>query len=180
MLTTPIQQEMRRCIARLAVAFGLLFGFTSYTLGAWPGVPFEEVRAFAWKLDRNEETVIGPGIVVAPRPLNPKGTLLSKAQIASLIAAQARRRTERPQAGCYVPHNAFVFYDAHKKPVAFLEICFDCLGSRLSPEDANCDPDFIALAQLCSELKLPFGRHKTFRQFREETAAILGVSPAAQ
>jgi hypothetical protein len=74
-----------------------------------------------------------------------------------------------------VPHNAFVFYNAERQPVAFLEICFDCLGDRSQPAvRAEGDPDFIALAKIFSELKLPFGRFKTFTEFRENTAPILG------
>jgi len=85
----------------------------------------------------------------------------------------------RPKAACYVPHNAFVFYDKEHQPVAFLEICFDCLGDRSGPAlKADGDPDFIALAKIFSELKLPFGRFKTFAEFRENTAPILGRAAA--
>jgi hypothetical protein len=106
--------------------------------------------------------------------LKNSGAVLSADQRARLLQAQSRRATPRPQAGCYVPHNAFVFYNAAKQPVAFMEICFDCLGARVAPADEECDPDFIALAKIFSELKLPFGRFKTLEEFRAVTAPIMG------
>lgn len=142
----------------------------------WPGVPFAEIRAFAWSLNLNEEEVILPGMKVRAGALKNSGAVLSADQAARLLAAQKRKVMERPRAACYVPHNAFVFYNAKKEPVAFLEICFDCLGDRSGPAlKAGGDPDFIALAKIFSELKLPFGRFKTFAEFRENTAPILGA-----
>ena len=142
--------------------------------GDWPGVPYTEIRAYAWPLEQNEEAVILPGLELRTNTLKNSGALLSADQAARLLTAQERRAASRPQAACYVPHNAFVFYDAGHKPVAFLEICFDCLGTRLFPADAKSDPNFIALAKIFSELKLPFGRFKSFAEFRTNTAPILG------
>jgi hypothetical protein len=141
----------------------------------WPGVPFTEVRAYAWPLDLNTDKVILPGMQLHGRTLKKSGALLSADQTARLLAAQQRKVMQRPKAACYVPHNAFVFYDAKRQPVAFLEICFDCLGDRSGPALLlDGDPDFIALAKIFSELKLPFGRFKTFAEFCENTAPILG------
>jgi hypothetical protein len=141
----------------------------------WPGVPFTEVRAYAWPLELNADEVILPGFKIRPGALKKSGAVLSPDQTARLLAAQKRKVMQRPKAACYVPHNAFVFYNAQHEPVAFLEICFDCLGDRSGPAlKADGDPDFIALAKIFSELKLPFGRFKTFAEFRENTAPILG------
>lgn len=141
----------------------------------WPGVPFTEVRAYAWSLELNEEEVILPGMKVRPGALKNSGALLSADQTARLLAAQKRKVMDRPKAACYVPHDAFVFYNAEHQPVAFMEICFDCLGDRSGPAlQADGDPDFIALAKIFSELKLPFGRFKTFAEFRRNTAPIVG------
>jgi hypothetical protein len=108
--------------------------------------------------------------------INKDGALLNAQQVKRLLKAEARRFRSRGVAGCYSPHNAFVFYDAEKRPVAFLEICFDCIGSRTVPEDAQCDPDFHALAVLFSELKLPLGRPQNPKQVQEAFNFTLGLA----
>lgn len=141
----------------------------------WPGIAYAEVRAYAWPLDLNVDEVILDGLKVRPGALKKSGAVLSPEQTTRLLAAQKRKVMARPKAGCYVPHNAFVFYNAQRQPVAFLEICFDCLGDRSAPAlPADGDPDFLALAKIFSELQLPFGRFKTFAEFRQNTAPILG------
>ncbi len=141
----------------------------------WPGVEFTEVRAFVWDPQETmAEELIADDMTFHKGVINKEGTPLNAAQVKRVLAAQARRWKKRPVAACYSPHNAFVFYDAQKKPVAFLEICFDCLGARMKPADKDCDPDFMALAQLCSELKLSFGGAKTMEEFREMRSWALG------
>ena len=154
--------------------FALLLALVTPARGEWPGVPYSTVRAYAWPLDQNEETVVLPGLKLRRGMLKNSGAVLTADQRARLLTAQQRRAGARPQAACYVPHNAFVFFDAKGKPVAFLELCFDCLGSRTFPDDPNCDPDFIALAKIFAEQKLPFGRFKSFAEFQAATAPILG------
>jgi hypothetical protein len=167
-----VSTAIKTLIVTLAVVlFGLL---NAAHAGEWPGVAYTEIRAYAWPLEQNESTVILPALKVRRGTLKSSGGTLSAEQQGRLLKAQQRTATPRPQAACYVPHNAFVFYDAHGKAVAFMEICFDCLGVRVFPEDAGCDPDFIALAKIFAEKKLPFGRFKTFAEFQAATAPILG------
>lgn len=122
--------------------------------------PFAQPFAHGW--------LIRPDMTFAHGVINKDGALLSAKQISRLLRAESRRFQPRAVAGCYSPHNAFVFYDAEKQPVAFLEICFDCMGARASPEDPGFDPDYYALAVLCAELKLPIGiEHTTAKQVRD-------------
>ena len=134
----------------------------------WPGVAYTEVRAFAFdpKITKGKE-LIGEDLSLKAGVLNKAGVLLDAEQVKRLLAAQAARIQRNLGIGCYLPHNLFVFYNAEKKPVAFLEICFDCLGSRIHPPEEECAPDLVALAKLCSELKLPFGKYKTFEAFQK-------------
>jgi len=138
----------------------------------WPGVQYAEVRAFAWDASVSPEELIRADMSFADGVINKDGTRLSDAQVKRLLRAEAHPLAVPRTPGCYNPHNAFVFYNARKKPVAFLEICFDCTISRTYPEDPDGDPDLVALAILCEELKLPFGRCKTIEEFRKKTAWI--------
>jgi len=149
----------------------LLFFLSSIPLFAaapWPGVKYTEVRAYAWSdAIPSDILLIKPDWSFVDGVLNKEGALLNARQTKSLLAAESRRRIDRGVAGCYAPHNAFVFYNAEKKPVAFLEICFDCFGSRCSPVDEEGDPDFGALATIFSELKLPIGKRASLNEVRE-------------
>ena len=141
--------------------------FSPTALAAWPGVPFTEVRAYAWPADLKVDQVIASDGQLGPGVLNPQGTILSKAQVRRLLAAQARRvgRVKyRPM--CYRPHNAFVFRNAAGRAVAFLEICFDCAEVRLQPKDERSNPDFAALARIFMELNLPTG-NATLERLRD-------------
>jgi len=149
----------------------------------WPRVPYREVRAFAWdpaKTPNIDEQVIRADMSFVEGVIDKEGVVLNADQVKRLLKAETHRFADRPVAGCYMPHNAFVFYNADKKPVAFLEVCFDCLGARTNPVDANCDPDFYALAKICAELRIPFGRHKSVEDFEKGAAEILGPPPGAE
>ena len=134
----------------------------------WPGVPYTEVRAFAWDGKIETQRLIGDDFTFVEGVIDKEGAVLSANQIKRLLTAQARRYKERSFAACYSPHNAFVFYNAEKKPVAFLEICFECLGNRSNPADEKSDPDFVALGKICEELKLPFGHHNTLASLQKK------------
>lgn len=141
----------------------------------WPGVPYAEVRAFAWDGKLQTEQLIRHDFTFVDGVINKEGAVLNADQTKRLLTAQARRYKARSHAKCYIPHNAFVFYNAEKKPVAFLEICFDCLGEHSNPADDKSDPDFMALGKICEELKLPFGHHKTLAEL-QKTVRWLGQS----
>jgi len=146
---------------KLAILILLLSTASLLAGEPWPGVDYTEVRAFAWATTVHlPEGLLHEDMTFEDGVINKGGTLLNASQIKRLLAAQARRWKEpRVRLGCsYDPHNAFVFYSANKKPVAYLELCFDCFAHRTQPEDKECDPGFLALAHLCAELKLPAAR----------------------
>lgn len=134
-----------------------------------PVAPSEETTVFHWvKAFFPWEELIRDDMTFAAGVINKDGALLNEKQVQRLLKAESRRFQKRGVAGCYFPHNAFVFYDAKGKPVAFLEICFDCMGARAIPEDQGFDPDYPTLAVICNELKLPLGwENKSVKQVQE-------------
>jgi hypothetical protein len=158
----------------------ILFLFSSLSLFAadkWPGVPFNEVRAYAWPADTDTETVVLPDKSLMPGVLNKNGALLTRDQVKRLRAAVTGKHADHPVAACYVPHNAFVFYDARRKPVAFVEVCFACLGYRAEPKATAENFDLLALAAIFSEHRLPMGEHRDFKSFKKAFRAIVNDRP---
>ena len=133
----------------------------------WPRVPFAEVRAYSWPADRNTKAVILPGMVLKPGVLNAGGAPLSQEQVARLRVAITARHPAHDHALCYMPHNAFVFYNAARKPVAFVEICFACFGYRAEPAGTAKNYDLLALAALFDELKLPMGEYPDLNAYKK-------------
>ena len=158
--------------------FLLLFSSLSLFAGEeWPGVPFTEVRAYAWPADTETEAVILPDKSLMPGVLNKDGALLTREQVKHLRAAVTGKHAAHPVAACYVPHNAFVFYDAGKNPVAFVEVCFTCLGYRAEPKATAENFDLLALAAIFSEHRLPMGEHRDFQSFKKAFRAFVNDKP---
>ena len=146
----------------------LLWSVSSLLAGeAWPGVKFVEARAYAWPDDTETTAVILPGMKLKLGMVNQDGAVLSPDQIKRLRAAVTGRHPDYAVAACYIPHNAVVFYDAEKKPVAFFEICFGCLGTRPEPGGTATWVDFLGLAKIFDELKLPMGASADFQAFKK-------------
>lgn len=133
----------------------------------WPGVEYTEIRAYAWPLSNNTtDKVIKDDMSLMPGVLNQAGAVLTPKQTESLLAAVNRKTRQSKLTLCYQPHNAFVFYK-DRKPVAFVEVCFMCCGTRTNPDTASAI-DLMALANIYSEHKLPLGRYKTPEEFTED------------
>lgn len=132
----------------------------------WPGVEYTEVRAYAWPKNIKTDLVIRKDLSLEPGVINKEGSLLTPSQIKRLQAAISETHPHSPSAMCYIPHNALVFYNAQKKPVAFLEICFGCIGRRAKPENIP-RIDYVALASLFEELKLPLGSFESAKAFEQ-------------
>jgi hypothetical protein len=147
--------------------FILLAGVASALAGEqWPQVAFNEARAYAWPNDFTTEAVILPGMRLKPGVINPDGAALSPEQIKRLAAATNGKHPEHAVAGCHIPHNAVVFYDAQKKPVAFLEICFTCLSYRGEPNGLAERVALLSIASIFAELKLPMGEYPDLAAFK--------------
>lgn len=58
-------------------------------------------------------------------------------------------------ADCFLPHHAFVFYDAEWNPKAHISICFLCGNFTAHPKNIPRNLDLIGLRKLVRELGLP-------------------------
>ncbi|MFO0548543.1 MAG: hypothetical protein U0271_09160 [Polyangiaceae bacterium] len=139
--------------------------------GAFPGVPFKKVRAFAFDLEVN-------GRPVCSMPLDPDGTLcstvarpgveLSAEQTKSLLALLKQSSTYGGGSKCFLPHHGFVFYAEDDTPVAEISLCFMCEMILPLPAISGATPSgegeglvglsekgTKSLRKLCSELGLP-------------------------
>jgi hypothetical protein len=155
--------------------FFLLPALSSFADNSWPGIPFSEVRAYAWLGDTKKEqaeAVILPGMVLGPGVINKDGLLLTPRQVKRLLAAVNGKHPRVPIAACYAPHNAFVFYNADRKPVAFVEVCFDCLNYRIEPRGASDYADLVSLASLFDAQKLPLGAYSSLGEFRKHLKRV--------
>ena len=159
------------------ILFLLLTTLSVFAGEPWPGVQFTEVRAYAWPDDKETEAVILADKSLKPGVINKDGALLTPQQVKQLLAAVTGKHEPHPVAGCHIPHDAFVFYDADKKPVAFVEICFGCLNHRVEPAGSAPVIDLLALASILSAHKLPMGEYPDFAAFKKGFNAIKNYKP---
>ncbi len=135
-----------------ALAILVLFASTCLA-SSWPGAAYTEVRGYA---SENGGPIRHDG-KLTNSVIAKSGTLLSAAQTDLLI----RAITKKPQktfdlTQCFDPHHAFVFYDAHQKAVAWVEVCFHCNNIKAHPRTpGDLWPDMKALLKLSNQLKLP-------------------------
>ena len=162
-----LDQLMKTLWIRFAMFAMVLWSGGVSAAEEWPGLPFAEVRAYAWPVDKTKGggRVIMPGMKLREDVINKDGAVLSPDQIKRLQAAVTGDHAEHGLMRCYSPHNAFIFYDTGKRPVAFVEICFDCVGSATEPPTAAKWKDFSALAKIFVELKLPMGSWPDLEKF---------------
>jgi hypothetical protein len=156
---------MKRTLLLVLLSASALFADKS-----WPSVPFATVRAYAWPGDHEHLNAILPGMKLAPGAINKEGALLTPEQLHRLRVAVSPPQHSRggqtiPVSNCYIPHNAFVFYDAAKTPVAYLEVCFSCLGYTAQPRIPAAVSNYLSLAAIFEELKLPMGPYVTAKAF---------------
>lgn len=135
---------------------------------SWPAARYKTVRAYAWPSTLDRGAIVRRDMKPARGVLSAKGVELSFGQIQRLIIAATRLRPEGRYivSMCYRPHHAFIFYDKRDRPVAFIEVCLDCHGSRLVPEMTDSEPHYGDLAALCVELGLPFDSSISLEDYR--------------
>jgi len=110
-----------------------------------------EVRLFAWYHGDDGKTV----------ELEPKGALLSAAQVKSLRGAVFFTEPPPAIAACCIPRHAFKFYDKRKKEIGALDVCFECACARLEgekppkPDLMWIEWDYGAIAAIVEAHKLP-------------------------
>ena len=134
---------------------------------SWPGFEFTEVKAFHWPVKLSTQSLIDKDFKLLPGVVNKAGVKLNKDQILSLRKSVIGRFPDHSQALCYIPHNAFIFYKGNK-PVAYIEICFDCLGYKAFPKAPARNFDLLTIAKICQQLKIPFGNYKSIQDFEKE------------
>ncbi|MES2569903.1 MAG: hypothetical protein V4710_07580 [Verrucomicrobiota bacterium] len=157
---------------RAILAF-LLSGVALVADAAWPDVEFSEVRAYSWPTvhheldDTGAAHVILPGIIIRPDVINKQGAPLTSEQVVRLLAAAAAKIPPHDIRPMHYPHNAFVFYNTAKKPVAFIEVSFCRLRHTAAPKGISMRPDLLAFATLFDELKLPMGEFADLAAYKK-------------
>jgi hypothetical protein len=96
-------------------------------------------------------------VKLAASAVNKSGTLLSAKQTERLIRAITKKPPETLiLTNCFDPHHAFVFYDANRKAVAWVQVCFHCGNIQAHPTaPGESHPDIKGLLKLSKQLKLP-------------------------
>jgi hypothetical protein len=132
----------------------------------WPGVAFAEVRAYAWPVNKTAGDLVSNDLTLQPDVINKEGAVLTAEEVKQLQAAITGRHPTYPLAFCFDPHNAVVFYNAEKKPVAYAEVCFSCWGIRASPKGTATYFDHQALAVIFDAHKLPMGPFANLQEYK--------------
>ena len=172
---------MKRHLPPVLICLGILLlsAFNLFAKAPWPGVEYSEVRAYAWPNDKDTRAVILPGIKLKPGAINQDGAVITADQTKRLLAAVTGNYPEHAVANCYIPHNAFVFYDAEKMPVAYVEVCFTCLSTVIKPGGSAEWPDLVSLATIFDELKLPMGDYADLKAFKAHFQSAPAIKSAA-
>lgn len=120
-------------------------------LSSWPHVSYLEVRAYYSDVPAmfNLSSQGIPDVVK-----DKEGVLLDREQERRLVSAVTTNVKPYEPWGCWYPRHAFVFYGPFGKPVAEVDVCFDCSMVMRSPVEY---PDLDALAKLVADLGLPLG-----------------------
>ena len=116
-----------------------------------------EVCAYAYnpRVGETDPSILRDG-KLSSTVVNKKGVVLTAEQSKRLVSSvTGKHPATEAYAACFDPHHAFVFYDAAWKPVAWVEVCFECgnAEAELSQRGQICDVP--VLEQLARELKLP-------------------------
>jgi hypothetical protein len=154
------------CAAATSVLFSNCAGTRPATPGqpvAWPPVSYKTVRAFAYDCDAEHGVSfwkrhgrMHKGVLNAP------GVVLSPSQVQRLLGDVTVAKPLDDRKPCYVPHHAFVFYDAADQPVATLEICFTCRRFDATPRGLPEQIGYDIPWTILKELNVPAERDKRF------------------
>ena len=134
------------------------------TGAVWPPAGYTKVRAFVYDCEAElhnmsfwrKDGTMHTGVINAP------GVVLSDSQVKRLVATANTPHPLDKYKPCYVPHHAFVFYDAADKPVATLEVCFTCRRHIATPKGTPDHIDYAALWNLLHEVGVPAERGPTY------------------
>ncbi len=140
----------------VAISFALVVSRCLVASTTWPDKPYIEVRAYAYNRDGDIALPIIKHARLDRSVINKRGVMLAQEQTRRLIDAVTGKRPEPlSMTACFNPRHAFVFYDATKKPVAWVELCFECHNAEAQPFRKGQVYDVDALEKLARDLNLP-------------------------
>jgi hypothetical protein len=140
---------------RIAFILACLLSITTLAASSSPHASYIQVRAYAYNREGDIDRPILKNGQLDFSVVDKRSVVLTAQQSARLIAAVTGKRPVRPEAMCFNPRHAFVFYDAAMKPVAWVELCFQCHNAEAEPQQKEQVYDVAALEKLARELKLP-------------------------
>ncbi len=143
----------------MRLAFLLLaLAATQLHAADWPDVKYSQVRAYFYNAaSAHDCRILDPKGRLDPSVVDKNGVVLDASQVARLLAAINGRQRLHPMTACYVPHHAFIFYNAWGRRVAVFEFCLECLKASADPNTAGPYYNYPALAELIADLHLPLG-----------------------
>jgi len=134
----------------------------------WPGVPYTQVRGYAYNLDGQHGTPLLDQGRLHPSVFDTNGVQLTPQQSERLLEAVARPHAKHPVMRCYFPRHGFVFYAASNQPVATVEICFECSTYRTSPPLSHFF-DLTSLREVAKDVGLPvFSRPEDYQALKAQ------------
>jgi hypothetical protein len=153
----------------------LMLGSTRLAAADWPEVKYAQVRAYFYNsASEHDCRIIDSKGHLDASVIDKEGVVLNSAQVARLLAAINGRQRLHPITACYVPHHAFIFYNAWGRRVAVFEFCLECLKASVEPNTAGPYYNYPALAELVADLQLPLGpKFKNPRAYRRRYEQML-------
>ena len=135
----------------------------SGTSAAWPPARFARVRAFVYDCDADatryffqKNGAMARGIINGP------GVLLTSSQVQRLMPALTTETPRNHRTACFLPHHAFVFYDAAGRVVAHTEVCFTCTIQQSFPAGLPGHIHFQSVWDILREAGVPCGDGSQF------------------
>jgi hypothetical protein len=158
----------------IAIFWGVVINGSAMSTN-WPPTDYSEVRAYIYNLEGRHGGIVKNGALNKTIE-NKKGILLSQSQVAKV--SQFLKGPLKPDplqniAECIMePRHALVFFDSNRKPVAFIDVCFECWGFTTSAKLSDGIPDPIDLDGLRTffiDLKLPvFQKPEDYVKFKKK------------
>ena len=125
----------------------------------WPMEGVAEIRVYRtnWDEASGFDPIVDKNGKLNAGRIPEEGVLLTAEQSTKLHQAMLTGRPFLPSPhGClFVPHHAFVFFDADQQIVGTLDICFQCLEFKSSTDGFDDDVDYDALKALFGDLNIP-------------------------
>jgi len=124
----------------------------------WPKVNFTKVVGYCYDstADKTNDDIIDKNYKLHKGIIASATVTLTKKQTSKLISILAQPPKQRHiPAACFIPHHAFVFYDADNDVVAHVSICFMCIGRTASPSNLRAKLDYASLEKFSRSIGLP-------------------------